>query len=138
MLITLVAGALTGMQGPINAALGKKIGGIEGALFSFSVGTLLLLLLLPFFGKGSYRALTETQPWQWIGGAFGIVFVTTMISAVPKLGSSTAIMAAIAGQLLIGAMIDQFGWFGLTQTTFSWTRLLGILLMGVAIFLVKK
>lgn len=138
MLFTMIGGICSGMQGPINSSLSKRIGTIEGALFSFGIGTLILIGLSFVLGKGSYRALVDTEPWQWVGGVLGVIFVSVNILGVPRLGATTALMCAIAGQMLIGLLIDQFGLFGITRTPISTTRVLALLLMALSIYLIKK
>lgn len=47
-LLAVIGGMTIAVQGQINGGLGKKIGVIEGAFISFTVGTLALLFILLF------------------------------------------------------------------------------------------
>ena len=46
VLLGALAGGLVGMQAPINSRLGKSVGSVEAATFSFLVGTAALVLIL--------------------------------------------------------------------------------------------
>ena len=46
------AGCLVGMQAPINSRLGKVVGSVQAATFSFIVGTVALVLIASFVRGG--------------------------------------------------------------------------------------
>ena len=118
-------GCLVAMQSPINAALSRTVGILESSFVSFAGGTLFLGLAVLFFGRGQLVRLAETPSWQWIGGIFGAIMVLNTVIAVPRIGVLTTAMAMIFGNLLMAAIIDNYGWFGLPVTPFGWRRLLG-------------
>ena len=57
------AGCLVGMQAPINSRLGKSIGGVQAATFSFLVGTTALVLLSAVL-RGGLGTLGHVTPEQ--------------------------------------------------------------------------
>lgn len=138
MLLALVGGMLAGTQAPINGSLGKKIGSLEGAFISFFVGLLFLTFFTLFFGKGQLVSVFHVPKWNLLGGLLGAVFVTIMIVAVPKTGAATAIFAAIAGQMIASLIIDHFGLFGVQKISINTNRLLGLLLMVLALFFIHR
>jgi len=45
----------------------------------------------------------------------------------------------ITGNLVVAAVIDRFGWFGVTPIPLEWTRVVGILLLaGGAALVLRK
>ncbi|UFJ43100.1 DMT family transporter [Brevibacillus humidisoli] len=135
MLLSLVAGIGVAAQAGINGALGKKIGTIEASFISFAIGTLCLLLLVIFFGKGNLLT-TLTQPkWMLLGGLLGAIYVFAMVLSVPKIGVATTLLAVIAGQIIASTVIDHFGLVGGRQIPLDWQRMLGILLLAAALLL---
>jgi transporter family-2 protein len=48
---------------------------------------------------------------------------------VPRIGVGSAIVLIIAGQLLIAAVIDHFGWLGVDNTPITWQRAMGMALV---------
>ncbi|WP_407648385.1 DMT family transporter [Gottfriedia endophytica] len=137
-LLALVGGMAIAFQAQINGGLGKKVGAIEGALISFLIGSLTLLLVVIFFGKGNLSAATTVPKWQLLGGVLGAVYVFIMVFTVPKIGVAPTLVAVIAGQLVIGAIIDHFGLLGGTQIPIDGRKIIAILLLFVSLFLFNK
>ena len=57
MLLTAVVGGLIALQPPINAGLGRATGSLPAALVSFTVGTLLLALIVALSGDAGGLSL---------------------------------------------------------------------------------
>ncbi|PKN84961.1 MAG: hypothetical protein CVU46_12670, partial [Chloroflexi bacterium HGW-Chloroflexi-8] len=55
--------------------------------------------------------------------------------AMGTVGVTAGTASLILGQLLISGIVDSLGWGGQAPIPFSWQRILGLLLMGIAIFL---
>ncbi|MDI6879243.1 MAG: DMT family transporter [Desulfitobacteriaceae bacterium] len=138
VLMVILGGMLNGVQAPINSALSKKVGGFEGALTSFFFGTAILALVVLILGKGDLRGILTVPKWQLIGGFLGAFFVTAMIIAVPRLGVAGAIFASVIGQLVMGMVIDNFGFFGVQRIPFDGYRLLGGVLMITSLLLIFR
>ena len=87
VLLGVGAGALVGMQAPINSRLGKAVGTIQAATFSFLVGTVALLLLASFWngGLGNLSRVGQAPGWALIGGLLGAVYVSVALVAVRTL-----------------------------------------------------
>lgn len=136
--MTVCAGFMFGFQSPINTALSKRIGFYESAFVSFSVGILCLLLLLIFFGKGNLSAVTLVPWWQLLGGVLGAVYLIAVIVAVPQIGVTTVIVAILIGQLTVGLLVDNYGWFGVPVRTLNWHRMIGMGLLLVSLWLIYK
>jgi transporter family-2 protein len=80
---------------------------------------------------GSFGDAFRAPWWYWVGGGgMGVVVVLTITLVTPRLGAAATIGLLIAGQLLMGALIDRYGWFGVDQVPLTWTRLLGLLLLA--------
>ncbi len=80
-------------------------------------------LLLP-------TTLIRTQPaWIWLGGLFGVVYLTGNILLFPKLGSVQTVIMPVLGQILMGLLVDNFGWFGSPVNRLTVTRSCGALLV---------
>ena len=64
--------------------------------------------------------------------------VLNTVIAVPRIGVLTTAMAMIFGNLLMAAIIDNYGWFGVPVTPFGWHRLLGFVLVLAGLALVFR
>jgi transporter family-2 protein len=137
-LLALIGGMAIATQGQINGGLGKKIGVIESSFMNFAVGSLVLLLVLLFFGNGHISSISTVPKWQLIGGLLGSFFVMIQVIVVPKIGVSTSLIAVIVGQLILGAVIDHFGLFGGNRFPINTQKLIAIVLMLSALFLYIK
>ena len=78
VLLGVGAGCLVGMQAPINSRLGKALGSVQAASFSFLVGTVALVLLASVVrgGLGNLGQLGRVPWWALVGGLLGGVYVT--------------------------------------------------------------
>ena len=66
-------------------------------------------------GCGTFR----TPAWMWLGGLMGLTVVSSITFAQPRIGATAVIGILIAGQLVMGAVIDRFGLFGVDQIGIS-------------------
>jgi transporter family-2 protein len=134
------AGALVGMQAPVNARLGRSVGGVQAASISFLVGTVALLAAaaVAHGGFGSYAKAGGVPWWAFIGGLLGAVYVTVAILTVRTLGASSLTAVVITGQLVISVVIDRFGLFGIERQSIGAPRVLGLVLLVIGVALVVR
>lgn len=136
--LMLFAGCLIALQAPINAALARSAGQLEASLVNFVVGCALLCVAVLFWGGGHLAAALRAPAWQWSGGVFGAVLVLGALISVPKIGALSAAVAMILGNLLMAALIDNFGWLGLAPIRLSFSRVLGLSLILSGLFFVFR
>jgi transporter family-2 protein len=140
VLLGVGAGALVGMQAPINSRLGKAVGTIQAATFSFLVGTVALLLLASFWngGLGNLSRVGQAPWWALIGGLLGAVYVSVALVAVRTLGASGLTAVVITGQLAISIVIDRFGLLGIAKQHIDASRIIGLALLIAGFLLVVR
>lgn len=132
------AGFLLPIQTCLNSRLRESVGSpFLSSLFSFAGGTLFLLLMV--LGVDHSLLIVPStvagQPaWIWLGGLLGVIGLTTNILIFPKLGGVQSTVIPIAGQILMGLIIDHFGLYESTQSTLTLTRLAGALLVLCGVF----
>jgi transporter family-2 protein len=97
------------------------------------------ILLVVRLGTGGLGGAFRAPPWMWAGGLMGLIVVFTITFAQPRIGATATIGILIAGQLVMGAVIDRFGLFGVDEIAITWPRMLGIALLaaGAALSLAK-
>ena len=115
----IAAGLLFGLQSPINAQLSRSVGVLEGSFLSFLGGTLVLGIAVLLFGKGHVGGVFGVPAWQLVGGLLGATVVFNTILCVPHIGVLPTLMAMILGNLIMGCIIDHFGWFGIPVNLFT-------------------
>lgn len=131
-------GIAVAFQPSINARLAQKTGAYESSLISFAVGTLAMLAVVIFSGRGSLRAISGASWWELTGGFLGAFFVTMTIITVPRMGTAAVMAAIITGQLITGALLDHFGLFGLRHLPMTPVRLAGMVLLAAGAALIIK
>ena len=143
-LLGLAGGIGMPMQTSINAQLGKRAGSpFTAAMINFMVGiTALLIITIPIErGLGiPVGSIFSAPPWVLCGGAFAVFFIMANILIMPRLGSvQTAILPAL-GQIIMGTLIDTFGWFESMQRPLGLVRIIGVALVfcGVVIIIYAK
>jgi transporter family-2 protein len=140
VLLGVGAGCLVGMQAPINSRLGRSVGSVEAATFSFLVGTaaLVLILLVARGGIGGLVHVDRAPWWALVGGLLGAVYVSVALVAVRTLGASGLTAVVIGGQLAISVAIDRFGLLGVARQSVGVQRILGLVLLAVGVVLVVR
>lgn len=132
------AGLAIAFQSAINSGLRAHLRSpFLTSAVSFGVGTLVLLLICGVTRQSLPEMATVSQSawWLWLGGALGVVGLTANILIFQHLGAVQTAVMPILGQILMGLLIDAFGWFGLSQHAFSLNRLIGLILSLFGIFL---
>jgi transporter family-2 protein len=138
LLLSAAAGALVAMQPPINSKLGQAVGNFAAATVSFMVGTVVLLAVTVAAGGHHVSDIRHVPWWYFAGGFIGAVFVASSLITVRTLGAGGVVAATIAGQLTFSVVIDKFGLLGLPEKPLSATRILGVALLALGVFLVVR
>lgn len=137
----LIIGGFLSVQGSINTQLSSFLKHpLQASLTNFLVGTV-VLILLNIALRTSMPTISEMKavPWYlFLGGAIGAMFVTSVVLLIPQIGVTTMLAASIAGQLIIAAIIDHYGFFGISVHTISLSRVAGIVLLILGIILIQK
>lgn len=138
ILVGLFIGVWQPIQTSINSRLKLSIGSpYLASLFSFGTGTILLAVI----NISVYHTfvlfpleLFSSQPiWFWIGGAFGVVYLTSNILLFPNLGSVQTAIMPILGQILMGLLIDNYALFSSIKKPLTFIRFLGALLVLIGV-----
>ncbi len=140
MIAVFAAGAAASIQGPTNARLAQGVGTpLNAALVSFFVGALTLMVLaVAMQHRPDGQAVRAVPAWAWIGGLYGALFVFVLAWATPRLGVATSLAAVVAGQLVLGLIIDHFGLMGVPRQPVSLTRLGGTAMVIGGMLLVRR
>ena len=138
--LVVLAGGATALQAPTNAKLAVAVASpVNAAFVSFAVGTVALALAaLALQTRPDMTAVRGLPWWAWIGGLYGAVFVAAAAWGVPRLGVALTITLMVAGQLLIGLLLDHFGAMGVPRAPMSLGRIGGVVLVIAGVLMVRK
>jgi transporter family-2 protein len=136
--VALLGGVAVGLQGPLSSLMSQRLGVLE-SIFIVHIGGA-LLTLVPLLIKGGGNLLNwKSVPWYALGaGAFGLVVISSMSYAIPRLGVTAAIMVLVAAQLTVSVVLDHFGLLGAEVRRIDLSRLLGIAVLFAGVWLVVK
>jgi bacterial/archaeal transporter family-2 protein len=131
--LTVLAGLAGSVQVAVMGRFGQRIGVLEALTFATCVQLVLsaAILLIARLGPGGLGGAFRSPAWMWLGGVMGLTVVFTITFAQPRIGATATIGILIAGQLVMGAVIDRFGLFGVEQIGISTARAAGIVLLGI-------
>lgn len=137
MVAVALGGAAIAVQAPINAALGRGLGGpVPAAAVSFGVGFLVLMAISLLQGNGgAYLRLTSVPAWTLLGGLLGAWYVFTAVWGVSSLGVVTLVAALVFGQMAAALVIDATGALGMAVREITPTRLAAAGLVGAGLLL---
>jgi transporter family-2 protein len=130
--LAILAGLAGSVQVAVMGRFGARVGVVEALAFASALQVVLAFAILFAVrgGSGGLGGAFRVPPWLWAGGVMGLLVVFTITFAQPRIGATATIGILIAGQLVMGTLIDRFGLFGADQIAISWPRAVGVLLLG--------
>jgi transporter family-2 protein len=138
ILFTLFGGITLSAQSSINGTFSRKAGTLETTLLTFLTGTMFLAIFIVFFGQGNILAILEAPKWQLSAAFLGTMYLLLTVMAVPRIGVIATNIAGIAGQLVIGVLIDNYGWFNSLVISLDIKRAFALLFMVIALYFIYK
>ena len=114
--------------GPVRASLVLNVtGGI--------VAGIILLAVLGIGGSKQWHISRGTLVFAVIAVTLGLFIVTGVTLAFQRTGVAVGVATVFLGQMLIGIVVDALGWSGGEAIPLDPRRILGLLVMAVAILL---
>ena len=100
---------------------------------------IIALLPLLFLYGGGKLAQWKSVPWYLLGaGVFGLVVISAISYMIPRIGVAASITTIVAGQLLVGTILDNFGLLGTAVKPLDLTRIIGLAIVMVGVWLTVK
>lgn len=139
--LALLAGACAPTQAGINAqlALWTK-NAVSASLVNFIVGTVVVLVYILVLRIPGPPIMTAGYVpwWTWTGGILGAYLVVASVVLAPTLGATSMMGLMVAGQMLIGVVLDHYGLIGYQAHPTTIPRLVGVILVVIGTVLIKK
>lgn len=140
-LLAILAGVAVAFQTGVNSQLRTDTNNpVLTALISFVVGTVALIVMYFVFFRQSpaFPADYTFSWWKFTGGLLGVVYVTGVVIAAPRIGAANALAFIVGGQFVAAIIIDHYGWMRLPVTPITFYRIAGIVLLLSGIYLIQK
>lgn len=136
--------ATAGLAGAVQIAVMGELGNRSGVVPAIALSGILsgLLGIVVLYAAGSslwgVREALREPVWLWSGGAISLFIILAMTVAGPRIGIAATLGILIGGNLVMGALIDQYGLLGLDRVPIGWPRAIGIVLLGLGAALSLK
>ena len=138
-LTAVITGILIATQATLSSRGGHIIGPVRtGILTNLGSGlfALIFMMVTIVWHTLEWRNLPQATVWTLLfSGGLGILIVIGVSFSLRYTGVTAGTAAIILGQLLISTIVDATGLSGQMPIPISWQRVLGLLVMGVAVFL---
>jgi bacterial/archaeal transporter family-2 protein len=141
LIIVFICGALLPLQAGLNTRLGKSIESpIYASMFSFIIGAITVAIYLQFTKETiSWAGIKSASIYSWLGGGVtGAIFITATMLALPRIGMALTFGLVVAGQVIVAVALDHFNILVAQQHSINIWRVLGILLIMMGVFIVRK
>jgi len=138
ILIGLIGGVAVGLQSPLASMITQRLGLFESVFIVHLGGAIIALIPLLIYSGGK---LSEWRnlPWYALGaGIFGLVVIGSISYMIPRIGIAAAITTIVAGQLLVGTILDHYGLLGATGRSIDLTRGFGMAVVLLGVWLTVK
>ncbi|PZF73690.1 DMT family transporter [Taibaiella soli] len=141
LVLALITGALIPIQAATNAAFSKSVGNATiTTLMVLIVGLIgmFVFALLSRVAIPTRQQLAEAPGYSYLGGLIVATYIIMITILVPRIGVGTSIGLIVTGQIICAVVIDHFGLFKTTVQPVNVTRLAGMILMILGVYLIMK
>jgi len=116
--------AMNGQVGALlaNPRVGNAVFWIVGAVVAVLIG------LAGLAGDStSLHRLSTVPAYLYLAGALGAVLVFVIAWLIPRIGAGPAMVTMLAGQVIAGMVISQYGWLGSAVRPINGWNAIGVL-----------
>lgn len=138
IIIAVIGGVTVALQAQMMGLLDKSIGTLEGVFITYAGGGLLIAIPMILMRGGNLGAW-QSAPWYaYSSGALGLIIVGAIGYSAPRLGLVATFTIIVSAQFVVAALIDHFGILGATIRPLDLSRMLGIALLLIGIWLTMR
>ena len=141
IILALISGALMSIQGVFNTEVTKQTSLWVSTGFVQLTAFFVCVIAWLCTGRENVALLTEVRPWYLLtGGILGAFITITVVQSMGSLGPAQAVIIIVTSQVAVAYLRELFGLFGSSQASFSWRKILGLLIAiaGIVLFRWEK
>ncbi len=138
IIIAAVGGAAVALQSQFMGLMDKNIGTRESVFITYASGGILAAAIMLAARGGNLKAWHGVPWYALCSGVVGLVIVGTIGYTVPRMGLSKAFTIMVSSQFVVAALLDHFGLLGAALRPLDFTRLAGIVVLIVGVWLIMK
>ena len=139
-LFAIGGGIAIGIQSAIISTNGEAVGPVRTAFFIHLAGALVgAVMVVGLMLRGGSSPVTVLD-WRLVGiflfaGVLGMMIMPSLAISFPRIGLVAGQVAVITGQMLVALAADTFGWAGKDPIPLDAQRIVGLMLMVIAAYL---
>ena len=135
--IAVIGGVAVTLQGQFMGIMEQNFGTKGSVFITYASGGLVVAIFTLVSGVNLQN--WRKVPWYAFGaGILGLVIVSSIGFVIPRLGVAAGFMLIVASQFLLAALIDHFGWFQAPVRLLDISRLAGLGMMLLGVWLVNR
>ncbi len=138
ILIGLVGGTAVGLQSPLASLISQRLGTLESVFIVHIGGALVALVPLLIYGGGKLTQWRSVPWYALCAGVFGLIVIGAVSYMIPRVGIAASIITIVAGQLLVGTILDHYGLLGAAVRQLDVTRVIGLAVVLAGVWLSVK
>jgi bacterial/archaeal transporter family-2 protein len=138
VIIAAIGGIAVALQAQLMGGIDKQVGTLESVFVTYGGGGFLIGIIMILLRGGNLSGLTQVPGYTLMAGPMGLVLIAAIGYSVPRLGLVPAFTILVAAQFMTAALIDQFGLFGAEIRQISLSRMTGMLVMLLGIWLTMR
>jgi bacterial/archaeal transporter family-2 protein len=138
VVVVAILGGLAGsLQSQFLGVMEQRVGTLASTFVTYAGGGLAIAVLMLIFQGSRFSDLRDLPWWVFSAGLMGLVVVASLGVSVARLGLGAGLTLFTGATLVLGAVIEHYGWFGGGRAIDA-TRLLGIALVITGTWLVVR
>lgn len=136
-MIAILGGLAGSLQSQFLGVMEQRVGTLASTFVTYAGGGLAVTILMLVFQGGRLSGLRELPWWALTAGLMGLVVVASLGISVARLGLAAGLTLFTGATLILGALVEHFGWFG-GGRALDLGRLLGVALVVTGTWLVVR
>jgi transporter family-2 protein len=138
VVVVAILGGLAGaLQSQSLGVMEQRVGTLASTFVTYGGGGLAITILMLTFQGSRLGELRALPWWTFTAGIMGLVVVASLGVSVSRLGLGAGLTLFTGATLVLGALIEHFGWFGEGRAIDA-PRLMGIGLVVFGTWLVVR
>lgn len=137
VVIGLLGGIAVAVQASLAGIFSERIGLVGNGLFVFGGGFLFALVIMLFVGADQMKAWRAVPWYVYLAGPLGIVIISSIGYAIPRIGVASTLTLIVVTQLIVGVILDHFGWLTMPRPV-ELQRLIGIAILFFGTWVVLR
>jgi transporter family-2 protein len=138
IIIATIGGIAVTLQAQFMGIMDKSIGTLESVFITYGSGGLIVGIAMLISRGGNLSAWGSVPLYALTSGVLGLIIVGTIGYSTPRLGLVTAFTILVASQFIAGALLDHFGILGAELRPINLSRLAGIGVMLLGVWLIVR